>query len=80
MKKITNIAGILTLSTFLMCTTPIMAQTDGDNSATMQSDTDHDDNNWGWIGLIGLAGLLGLRKKDDRRTTYTTGNTGTTTR
>jgi hypothetical protein len=54
---------------------PVLAQTTGTPGTTTAGTTaapgtttyrDHDDFDWGWIGLLGLAGLAPLFMRRDR--------------
>lgn len=54
----------LALCTSLAAMQPTVVNGQERPNMTEQSDSDHDDFDYGWIGLIGLAGLLGLRKRD----------------
>lgn len=69
MKKLKTIFGVMVISSLVILTTPVSAQS-GENSVSTSHTTEdrHDDSGkWGLLGLLGLAGLLGLNKKGDQK-------------
>ncbi|HEY9821071.1 MAG TPA: WGxxGxxG family protein [Candidatus Sericytochromatia bacterium] len=68
-------AGVIAASlTVVPLTLPAHAQNNTSGTSTQQNgtadatgpistNTERDNNNWGWLGLLGLAGLAGLAKK-----------------
>ena len=78
MKKAKQILSAVTLTAFLVFTSPVvMAQTTENTTTTRTADdedVDGDDDNegkWGLAGLLGLLGLLGLKRRDDDHTNKT---------
>ena len=74
-------AGVVTVSMALLpLTMPASAQTNPDNTTTVDPATsgqdvvvenEDDGFDWGWLGLLGLAGLAGLAgRKNSEPTAY----------
>lgn len=64
---------------------PVQAQSSTGTTSTQQdrtlnqtgpitTNTERDNNNWGWLGLLGLTGLAGLAKKSRPTTVHTVSN------
>jgi MYXO-CTERM domain-containing protein len=76
MKKVTKVFSVIALTLVLGFATPVVAQNTGDNTSTMATANDNDDDTgkWGLAGLLGLLGLLGLKRRDDDKHRNTTTN------
>lgn len=61
-------SGVLALCLVaLMGITPSFAQGTDEGGTVTTTQTEEDDQDWGWIGLLGLAGLAGLLRRDRPR-------------
>ncbi|HEX8386431.1 MAG TPA: WGxxGxxG family protein [Rubricoccaceae bacterium] len=70
MTNATKLACLLALGGAFTFSTPALAQgTAGTADPGYQTESQDDDNDYGWIGLLGLAGLAGLMKRPDRHVT-----------
>lgn len=74
MKKL---SPLLIVSSFLVLTPIVFAQTTSSSSPMSETivDSDDDSGKWGLAGLLGLLGLLGLKRHDhDSHRSTTTNN------